>query len=136
VPIGNAQALDPRRRHSDADEVDVDDVVGHDVRACTAFFSSRRCPASGRTDERNRWREKRLVRAVGFVQLMQEVFGKELGIAVAFAQRRHFDRKHREPIHQILAQLSPRAPPLRSAVWLQRSRATRVRNSCSPPTRV
>ena len=34
------------------------------------------------------------------------MLGQKLGVAVAFAQRRHGDRKDREPIHEILAQLS------------------------------
>ena len=51
-------------------------------------------------------REKRLGRAFRVVQLLQEVLGQQLGVAVALAQRRQRDRKHREAIHQVFAQLA------------------------------
>jgi hypothetical protein len=65
---------------------------------------------------RDRLPRKGLARVIGLVQLLQEVLGEKLRIAVALAQRRQLDREYGEPIHQVFAQLAVANGLLRVAV--------------------
>ena len=61
-------------------------------------------------------RRERLRRVAALVELREEVLREELDIVAALAQRRHVQRKHLQPVEQVLAQPAGRHCVVRIAV--------------------
>ena len=134
----NAQAVAVRRRARQGSPKSSSTSSSARMNArWTAFLSSRTLPGQryARMVAIACAREALRVPSSSFSSA-QEVLGQQLGVAVALAQRRQRDREHREPIHQVLAQLAVADRLLRIAVGRGDDARVACASSSSPPTRV